>query len=45
MRSRLQPTGLGEVFSGLNHGFGLGTRTKAEGWIENAVSFWEKQMK
>lgn len=34
-----------EVFAGLNHGFGLGTHTKAEGWINNAAAFWEKQMK
>ena len=34
-----------EVFSGLSHGFGLGTGTAAEGWIENAVTFWERNMK
>lgn len=33
-----------EVFPGLSHGFGLGTGTAAEGWINHAVSFWEKQM-
>ena len=33
-----------EVFPGLDHGFGLGTHTKAEGWIDRAVIFWEKQM-
>ena len=33
-----------EVFDGLSHGFGLGTGTVAEGWIRNAVSFWERQM-
>ena len=33
-----------EVFSGLSHGFGLGTRTVAEGWIDRAVTFWEEQM-
>ena len=33
-----------EVFPGLSHGFGLGTGTLAEGWIKNAVAFWEKQM-
>jgi acetyl esterase/lipase len=26
----------------LGHGFGLGTGTAAEGWINNAVRFWEK---
>ena len=24
------------------HGFGLGAGTDAEGWIENAITFWEK---
>ena len=33
-----------EVFDGLSHGFGLGTGTVAEGWINNAVTFWESQM-
>lgn len=31
-----------EVFQGLSHGFGLGTRTAAEGWLDNAVEFWER---
>jgi len=34
-----------EVFPGLSHGFGLGTGTAADGWISNAVSFWERNMK
>ena len=34
-----------EVFPGLSHGFGLGTGTIAEGWLNNAVLFWEKHMK
>lgn len=34
-----------EVFEGLSHGFGLGTGTVAEGWLDNAVDFWEGQMK
>ena len=34
-----------EVFPGLSHGFGLGTGTVAEGWINNAVAFWERNMK
>lgn len=34
-----------EVFSGLPHGFGLGTGTVAEGWLNNAVAFWERQMR
>ena len=33
-----------EVFSGLPHGFGLGTGTAAEGWLEHAVNFWESVM-
>lgn len=32
------------VYSGLGHGFGLGTGTVAEGWINDAVAFWENQM-
>lgn len=31
-----------EVFRGLSHGFGLGTGTVAEGWLDRAVAFWEK---
>lgn len=31
-------------YEGLGHGFGLGTGTVAEGWINDAVAFWEKQM-
>lgn len=33
------------AYDGLSHGFGLGTGTVAEGWINDAVAFWEKQMK
>lgn len=29
------------AYEGLGHGFGLGTGTVAEGWIEDAVNFWE----
>lgn len=32
------------AYEGLRHGFGLGTGTIAEGWIDDAVAFWEKQM-
>lgn len=36
-----------EVFDGLQHGFGLGEGTVAEGWINNAVDFgketWDRQ--
>lgn len=31
-------------YEGLPHGFGLGTDTVAEGWIDDAVKFWERQM-
>lgn len=31
-------------YPGLGHGFGLGTGTAAEGWFDDAVAFWEKQM-
>ena len=34
-----------EVFQGLSHGFGLGTGTAAEGWLDRAVAFWERNMK
>jgi acetyl esterase/lipase len=33
-----------EIFSGLSHGFGLGIGTAAEGWINNAAAFWERNM-
>lgn len=32
-------------YNGLSHGFGLGIGTVAEGWINEAISFWERQMK
>lgn len=31
-------------YPGLSHGFGLGTGTAAEGWLDKAVAFWEAQM-
>lgn len=31
-------------YPGLRHGFGLGTGTAAEGWINQAAAFWEAQM-
>lgn len=31
-------------YPGLGHGFGLGTGTVAEGWLDEAAAFWEKQM-
>lgn len=30
-------------YPGLSHGFGLGTGTVAEGWINEAIAFWEAQ--
>lgn len=30
-------------YPGLRHGFGLGIGTAAEGWIDEAVNFWEAQ--
>lgn len=33
-----------QVFKGLPHGFGLGKGTVAEGWIDEAVKFWKRQM-
>lgn len=50
MRSRLdamQQAGIDtefHVYPGLGHGFGLGTGTSAEGWLDDAVAFWEKQI-
>ena len=34
-----------EIFEGLPHGFGVGTGTKAQGWIDRAISFWERNAK
>lgn len=31
-------------YPGLAHGFGIGIGTAAEGWVDDAVTFWEKQM-
>ena len=49
MQSRLQslealgiPTEF-HAYEGLPHGFGIGTGTVAEGWINDAVAFWETQ--
>lgn len=30
-------------YPGLRHGFGIGTGTAAEGWINDAAAFWERQ--
>lgn len=49
MQSRLQnlsalgiPTEF-HAYDGLLHGFGLGTGTVAQGWMSDAVRFWESQ--
>lgn len=31
-------------YPGLSHGFGLGSGTIAEGWIDEAIAFWQKQV-
>ena len=31
-----------ELVPGGGHGYGLGTDTPAEGWVERAVDFWER---
>ena len=31
-------------YPSLGHGFGLGTGTVAEGWLDQAAAFWEEQM-
>lgn len=33
-----------DVFPGLVHGFGLGEGTGAQGWLDHAVAFWERQV-
>lgn len=49
MQTRLQQlSALGistefHAYDGLPHGFGLGTGTVAEGWIDDAVAFWMRQ--
>lgn len=32
------------VYEGLGHGFGLGTGTAAEGWLDEAAAFWQRQI-
>ena len=44
---RLHELGISTEFHhypGLGHGFGLGEGTVAQGWINEAVAFWEAQM-
>ncbi|MGN0235209.1 MAG: alpha/beta hydrolase [Paludibacteraceae bacterium] len=45
---RLEALGIATEFhayEGLPHGFGLGTGTVAEGWINDAIRFWEREMR
>lgn len=32
------------IYPGLPHGFGLGEGTKAQGWINEAMHFWQQQL-
>ena len=32
-------------FANVGHGFGLGTGTSAQGWVADAIRFWERSMK
>lgn len=32
------------LYPNLGHGFGLGIGTTAEGWLDDAVRFWESHM-
>jgi acetyl esterase/lipase len=33
------------TFPNVGHGFGLGTGTSAQGWVADAIRFWERSMK
>lgn len=33
------------VYEGLGHGFGIGTGTVAEGWVNDAIRFWKANMR
>lgn len=33
------------VVEGIGHGFGLGTGTPAEGWLDDAVGFWRRHLR
>ena len=49
MQSRLESlSALGiptefHAYNGLPHGFGLGTGTVAEGWLQETIRFWQQQ--
>jgi dipeptidyl aminopeptidase/acylaminoacyl peptidase len=34
-----------KVFPDAAHGFGLGTGTSAEGWVNDAAAFWKRFMR
>jgi hypothetical protein len=45
--AKLQAQGIDaqlDLFEGCWHGFGLGIGTAAEGWVDNAVAFWQRHM-
>jgi acetyl esterase/lipase len=33
------------AYDGLSHGFGLGTGTVADGWINDAIKFWQNNIR
>lgn len=33
------------LYSGLTHGFGIGTGTEAEGWNQDAIRFWQNDIR
>ena len=33
------------MYPNLKHGFGLGIETQAQGWIDDALRFWERNRK
>jgi len=44
----LRKTGIAvelQRYRGLGHGFGPGTGTSAEGWLDRAIRFWERSIK
>jgi acetyl esterase/lipase len=43
MKAAGKPTEF-HIYRNLGHGFALGTGTNAEGWVVNAVRFWEKHL-
>lgn len=33
------------AYEGLGHGFGIGTGTVAEGWVNDAIGFWKRHIR